>query len=545
MKSSRFGCLSASGVITAILTLLFISGVSLARGGVLYNPGDLNDQKSAIPLQGVYSHAETAGNCGACHTAFWSGEHMSERCLACHADLKTNPKDFHNIMLAQSGGLNCDRCHTDHRGAGAALTLLDMEKFPHMDAVHFALSSHQQHSDGATFLCENCHGIDLAEFQHSACVECHVNLDPAYMQTHQADFGEDCLACHDGMETYGSTFDHNRLAFTLTQGHAETRCLDCHAGARSLVDLQAAPQACSACHQEDDAHQGQLGQDCAQCHTPTTWEEATFDHSLAAFQLTGKHSQVACQDCHEDNLFKGAPQDCFSCHAEHDEHKGQMGQDCAACHTTAGWEDATFDHSLSAFPLTGAHIDVGCADCHRDGLYKGTPQECIACHAGDDEHDGQFGQDCAQCHTTDTWEGAKFDHSLAAFNLTGAHVDVPCAECHVNDVFKGLAQACAACHADPVYHQGLFSSDCSTCHTTSAWLPASYDGRHTFPINHGSRGSTCQTCHPSSLRSYTCYGCHEHTQANIESEHREEGISNFNDCVRCHPTGREEEGDDD
>jgi hypothetical protein len=47
------------------------------------------------------------------------------------------------------------------------------------------------------------------------------------------------------------------------------------------------------------------------------------------------------------------------------------------------------------------------------------------------------------------------------------------------------------------------------------------------------------------LARYTCYGCHEHSRSEVESEHREEGIGNLSNCVRCHPTGREEEGGDD
>ena len=33
---------------------------------------------------------------------------------------------------------------------------------------------------------------------------------------------------------------------------------------------------------------------------------------------------------------------------------------------------------------------------------------------------------------------------------------------------------------------------------------------------------------------YTCYGCHEHTPANIRREHIEEGIRKFDDCFACH-----------
>jgi hypothetical protein len=78
-----------------------------------------------------------------------------------------------------------------------------------------------------------------------------------------------------------------------------------------------------------------------------------------AFTLTGKHSAVLCQQCHTGAKtiadLKNTSQDCNSCHAKNDTHKGQFGQDCAQCHTTASWQSATFDHSKSAFPLTGAH----------------------------------------------------------------------------------------------------------------------------------------------------------------------------------------------
>ena len=43
------------------------------------------------------------------------------------------------------------------------------------------------------------------------------------------------------------------------------------------------------------------------------------------------------------------------------------------------------------------------------------------------------------------------------------------------------------------------------------------------------------TCHTGNDYSrYTCYGCHEHTPAKIRSEHQEEGIRDFENCVECH-----------
>jgi len=38
---------------------------------------------------------------------------------------------------------------------------------------------------------------------------------------------------------------------------------------------------------------------------------------------------------------------------------------------------------------------------------------------------------------------------------------------------------------------------------------------------------------------YTCYGCNEHSPANIRREHTEEGIRNFDNCVECHRSASE------
>jgi hypothetical protein len=57
----------------------------------------------------------------------------------------------------------------------------------------------------------------------------------------------------------------------------------------------------------------------------------------------------------------------------------------------------------------------------------------------------------------------------------------------------------------------------------------------------------CVTCHVGNDYSrYTCYGCHEHTVQNILREHRDEGIRDLDNCVRCHRSadGEGGEGDD-
>jgi hypothetical protein len=388
--------------------------------------------------------------------------------------------------------------------------------------------------------CAGCHlgARSPADLQGTSqdCFACHQADD-----AHDGRFGPDCAACHTPEDWAQATIDHDQSAFPLTGGHVEVACQDCH---QDNV-YQGTPGDCVACHRADDAHEGRLGEDCAACHTPEDWAQATFDHAQTAFPLTGGHVEVACQDCHADNVYRGTAGDCVACHRGDDAHEGRLGEDCAACHTPEDWAQATIDHDQTAFPLTGRHVEVACEDCHEDKVYRGAPGDCVACHRADDAHEGRLGEDCAACHTPEDWAQATFDHAQTAFPLTGAHVEVECQACHVDNVYQGTARVCVSCHDDPAFHRGLLGSECASCHETTAWAPARYDRAHTFPFNHGEgSASPCATCHPDSLSTYTCYDCHEHEPAEIEREHREEGIADFQDCMRCHPTGQEEEGED-
>lgn len=80
--------------------------------------------------------------------------------------------------------------------------------------------------------------------------------------------------------------------------------------------------------------------------------------------------------------------------------------------------------------------------------------------------------------------------------------------------------------------------NCIQCHLTSRWTPADFDHSAYFVLDRNHNAS-CKTCHTNNQFEDTCYGCHEHTPSNILGEHREEGISNINDCVRCHKSGNE------
>ena len=451
MRTSRLGCLTSSGIIAALITVVAIGGVVFAQGDLLYSPGSLNAQAGET-IGGVTSHAETGRDCKACHVAPWSAERMADRCAACHTDIATqmmNVASLHGVMLHKNQNLKCGHCHPDHRGPDAPLTIAAAADFPH-EELGYSLNGHRLKVGNEAFACRDCHVNEIASFDQVACADCHRQMDLAFATAHELGWGGDCLSCHDGVDTYGSDFDHNGFAFPVTGRHVEVACYACHTDARSIAEMQGTRADCAACHIQQDAHAGEYGTDCGACHSSEGWTPASFDHNLSAFKLEGEHAKTKCEDCHKNNVYKGTPADCYSCHAQDDEHGGKFGADCAACHTPSDWEQATFDHNQSNFPLTGAHQNTDCEKCHVNAQFAGTPSTCVGCHAGPDFHLGALGADCAQCHTAVAWSPAKFNfpHPEPSVDEEGSgiyHGGATCRECHPDTVFT---YTCLSCHSD-------------------------------------------------------------------------------------------------
>lgn len=458
------GCMTFSALVAAVLTVLAIFGAAAVTGNGIFSPGSLSGVARGVPAGGVSSHAELEARCDACHATALSGDRMADRCLACHARVQQE--------ISSGGGLHgrfapaddCRGCHTDHRGVTASLTLADPRDFPH-DWTGYTLRAHSLRAQGGSFGCLDCHPGSPTSFTPPACLACHEERDQPYMAQHVETFGTACLSCHDGIDSYGAAFEH--ATYPLTGGHDGALCGACHQGATTLRALRATESACVACHAADDIHDDRLGTSCGGCHTPATWADASIDHDLTGFALKGGHAAPACAACHPDGRYVGTPTSCIGCHAADDRHSGAFGEDCAACHKATTWEDWTFDHARSSFPLTGAHRSVSCQGCHAGGTYLGTPSTC------------------------------------------------------------------SACHARPASHGTILSGGCGSCHSTKAWKPASYNGPHAFPMNHGGAGGSCAQCHPSSLASYSCTRCH--SSAVMAEHHKEVSGFSMTTCAKCHP----------
>ncbi len=451
--------------------------------------------------------AHTSALCIGCHagqTTTAALKATATECVACH-----QAKDVHEGRL----GTTCAECHTTDAWTAATID---------HSRTRFALVG--KHTAAA---CESCHTQAKWTGLGTTCASCHAKDDP-----HAGKLGTDCASCHTEKGWKPATFDHAVTGFSLTGAHAGPSCEACHAGSA----FKGTSATCESCHASAKpvTHSGVMGGACASCHTTVAWKPATFNHGKSAFPLSGAHIGVTCQKCHTAGSFASAPTVCASCHTKPASHTSAYGSACASCHTTKAWKPATFNHS-KVYKLTGAHLGATCLKCHPGGVTKGAPTTCAGCHTKPASHGAAYGTACASCHTTKAWLPATFNHSKAAFPLTGAHVGVTCTKCHAGNVYKGTPTACASCHTKPASHTASYGTACASCHTTKAWLPATYNGAHAFPMNHKGAGGVCATCHAAAPPVYTCAKCH--SNKSMTSTHS--GVKSFSltTCAKCHPKG--------
>ncbi len=400
--------------------------------------------------------------------------------------------------------------------------------------------------------CGNCHEDFSKGAQVELCLDCHkavradINEAAGFHGRSREAQAFECNHCHTDHEGGDfeivildrDTFDHGQTDFGLVGAHARAPCGDCHEEGKAFRD---APSGCHSCHSEDDRHEGNLGKDCAGCHTSTGWAKVTaFDHSKTDFPLTNAHEKVACAACHAGEIYQDLPTSCIGCHRIQDIHDDRFGSKCEDCHVNKTWSEVRFDHDRDTdFTLSGAHRDVDCNACHSDNIHD-TPMQgaCLDCHAAEDPHQGTLGPRCESCHTTSSWIAeVRFDHDLTSFPLIGQHGVLPCEACHRDQRYQMADTGCAACHVDQDVHKGRLGANCATCHNPNGWALWLFDhDRQTrFALTGAHANVDCETCHrrPAATGQtlpLSCVGCHAG-----DDVHR----GRFGgDCAACHSTSR-------
>ncbi|MFA7419286.1 MAG: hypothetical protein WCZ90_06320, partial [Melioribacteraceae bacterium] len=391
---------------------------------------------------------------------------------------------------------------------------------------------------------------------------------------HGSNFKRDCQDCHtvDGwtIQPAQMKFKHAETGFALVGQHQNLKCGSCH---NSLNFTEKKGKAnCSDCH--SDIHENTVGKNCVRCHNPNTWiiEKVTDIHLIGKFPLLGNHAKADCQQCHRSASklrFEPIGIRCFDCHANtyaatnNPNHlKANFSTDCSQCHnfTSPSWLTTSIIHDF--FPLTGAHNISNCFTCHSQGSYKGLSQECSSCHQKN--YDAvqspnhtklNFSKDCKICHSVNvgSWKPATYSNHDLIYPLLGAHNSIrnECSKCHSTG-YNSTARQCVRCHqsnydatVNPNHKSAQFSTQCETCHTSTAWKPATFDhdGKY-FPIysgEHKGKWNNCSDCHldQTNYKNFECTNCHEHAKTEMDNEHQ--GVNGYSyqsrACYACHPTG--------
>lgn len=464
-----------------VLLAFLFAGLALAvwlRGGRAFSPGALsNKSRPGFVVQGFDSHASFEQDCWRCHQPLKTRQ--AELCLACHEEIGRQIERGAGLHSALREVWRCFECHSDHRGRSFDPMRDALDDFDHSIAS-FDLIWHQADYDARPIDCAGCHRFDpqLAT-PASLCVECHAAQQVDFMALHLREFGEACLDCHDGKDRM-ARFDHSATDFPLDGRHAVARCADCHLAGR----FESTPAECSQCHAEPAVHAGLFELECEGCHDSSAWRPALFegepfDHAVRSGFSLAKHARdyngeaMTCLDCHGENIREFDLQYCETCHSSREaafmqDHVSQFGPACLDCHDGVD-RMSDFDHAR-VFPLEGRHAEISCESCHVERVFRGTPLECVRCHAEPQIHAGFFGLECQYCHTAEAWVPASLLQH--AFPLDhGDEGEQACEVCHTETYD---AYTCYGCHehqperiADSHAEEGVSAaelSDCAGCH---------------------------------------------------------------------------------
>lgn len=495
----------------------------------------------------IYSgkHREKWDACSDCHTN--PNNFMVFSCLTCHEHNQNDMDNDHNGVAGYIYSSEaCYSCHPNGTKEGAFNH--QQSNFP-LTGSHLNLSCAQCHQSGYTGTSKVCVDCHQADYNSSA----NPNHTALTLST-------DCESCHTtNPDWQPATFAVHNNYYQLIGAHNSiaSQCGSCHNG-----NYISTPNTCYTCHTEDynnssNPPHGTTGfsTECETCHSQTAWQPSTFDHDAQYFPIySGKHREEwnVCSDCHTvpSNY---AIFSCIDCH-EHNrtdmdnDHEGVNGyiyasEQCLSCHPD-GKKEGAFNHLTSNFPLTGAHTNVNCLQCHQTG-YSGTSTECTACHQSllnNDHLNAGVSNLCEQCHNSTAWIPSTFNHTTTGFELTGSHAILLCSGCHEGTT-NGLNSACISCHQEnfnsAINHVSQnYPANCELCHNSVAWDQTDFNHQLTnFPLTGAHSPADCMDCHENGYTGTTtiCNDCHNDAYVQATNpDHTTLTLST--DCQTCHST---------
>ncbi|HPI40107.1 MAG TPA: hypothetical protein PLJ21_04840, partial [Pseudobdellovibrionaceae bacterium] len=346
--------------------------------------------KTKFQLTGAHKSAK----CSDCHgetrkKKFKFKSEASRFCIDCHKNIHEKQFKFKQDLE------NCSQCHSTEKFS-------PLSQFDHSETKYQLKEAHE------TLKCADCHQPSLKNYtiqwpsiksknhteqlqkpmsifhfpnlKSKTCLQCHDDF-------HKGQLDQSCNQCHNEKNWKTVSFNHNKQSqFALVGKHTEVKCSKCHVlsketvlfkkETRNVVKFKPLSSLCFDCHK--DPHKGSFGKTCQECHSEKGWSSTKDFHKN--FTLNSVHYTIECSECHKDGKkLAGLSQQCLACHQKDDVHNGSS-PNCKDCHTQHFWEATSFRHSLTKFPLRGAHRVIECSECHSNGVYKGLSSNCYTCH---------------------------------------------------------------------------------------------------------------------------------------------------------------------
>lgn len=370
-------------------------------------------------------HAPWKDDCFSCHS--WLGKIDAQKCAACHDDGKGGPLALRGFASHHTRrGLDCARCHFEHRGPGesttretqadyeasCALCHEGFEKAPHATGGEIFL--HTSHGAKEKLGCADCHDVRKDAPEHgkltlaeNACVACHLARNhpgkPVLatpwreVAAAHAPWEKDCARCHaaaadvrgalcadchktpEGAPIEWKGFAKHHIDPTLA-------CADCHTehkgreGAKTTIADAAWREKCTLCHAQYASFEGKVDGHpfrhkghvpeknlrCEQCHDA---------RAAATGKAHGKLivSTAQCAACHLAKrpdapvgaLAKGHAEvrDCALCHADWREAQGAL---CRSCHVAEAAKRPPPPDAAKLFPAHALEERLACLGCHTE-----------------------------------------------------------------------------------------------------------------------------------------------------------------------------------
>ena len=401
------------------------------------------------------------------------------------------------------------------------------------------------------------------------CTTCHIDSYDELKSHTTSALSKDCSSCHTKDKWNPSTI---HAGMTLVGKHRkDIACASCHKE-KSYTDVSKitkVKQFCYGCHQDDYEKTKEpkhtfpaYPYTCENCHkSQDAWKPAGFADHDKFFPLLGKHKVAPCTKCHVNDVYKGTPKDCLSCHkkdfdnAANPKHTPQKNppKACNVCHNETGWKPADYKGHDKFYPLIGKHKTTDCVNCHQNDKFAGTPKDCKSCHQKDydnatnPKHDptAQPAAGCAGCHTPVAWKPGNRSFHNKFYKLDGKHTNVACVKCHTNNNYDNTPEDCIGCHkkdydatTNPKHTASAYPTNaCKSCHTTKGWKPADPKFHDKFFALKGKHiGVKCESCHVNGKYKGTpkdCYSCHTNDYKTAKPPHSD-GAFPKGSCISCH-----------